>query len=255
MGACVAAVWNSSNTVLRTPTAGRMRTLAKRKTQAKPLTGRKKADAALESPGPSPAADPTLTINALESHLWEVANGFLLPDGHWSDVSNKAAAVGTALQTARCAIEKADDKHLFGEVGDAEWANKEQVTEPLLKDLLEYFSSITPTSCSPTRPAGSQVMVSRVVADIDAIVKPVRLDGWQWSTAGDRDVTQSLRKAHLQSVIRRFKTGHASAPENRPPGGGYWVEESSSSDLRARGFGSVRAVCAGLPVGGGIAAA
>jgi hypothetical protein len=36
-------------------------------------------------------------------------------------------------------------------------------------------------------------MVSRVVADIDAIVKPVRLDGWQWSTAGDRDVTQSLR--------------------------------------------------------------
>jgi len=56
-------------------------------------------------------------------------------------------------------------------------------------------------------------------------------------------------------VIRRFKTGHASAPENRPPGGGYWVEESSSSDLRARGFGSVRAVCAGLPVGGGIAAA
>ena len=41
-------------------------------------------------------------------------------------------------------------------------------------------------------------MVSRVVADIDAIVKPVRLDGWQWSTAGDRDVTQSLRKARLQ---------------------------------------------------------
>ena len=56
-------------------------------------------------------------------------------------------------------------------------------------------------------------------------------------------------------VIQRFKTGHASAPENRPPGGGYWVEESSSSDLRARGFGSVRAVCAGFPVSGGIAAA
>ena len=33
------------------------------------------------------------------------------------------------------------------------------------------------------------------------------------------------------------------------------MEESSSSDLRARGFGSVRAVCAGLPVSGGIAAA
>ena len=28
-------------------------------------------------------------------------------------------------------------------------------------------------------------------------------------------------------VIRRFKTGHSSALENRPPCGGYWVEESS----------------------------
>ncbi|MEI8320333.1 MAG: hypothetical protein WCH79_20570, partial [Planctomycetia bacterium] len=56
-------------------------------------------------------------------------------------------------------------------------------------------------------------------------------------------------------VIRRFKTGHASALENRPPGGGYRAEESSSSDLRAKGFGSVRRVCAGLPVSGGIAAA
>jgi hypothetical protein len=28
-------------------------------------------------------------------------------------------------------------------------------------------------------------------------------------------------------VIRRFKTGHASALENRPPCGGCWVEESS----------------------------
>jgi hypothetical protein len=30
---------------------------------------------------------------------------------------------------------------------------------------------------------------------------------------------------------RRFKTGHASAIEKRPLDGGYWVEESSSSDL------------------------
>ena len=41
-------------------------------------------------------------------------------------------------------------------------------------------------------------MVSRVVADIDAIAKPIRLHGWQWSTAGDRDVTEPLRKTHLQ---------------------------------------------------------
>jgi type I restriction enzyme R subunit len=42
------------------------------------------------------------------------------------------------------------------------------------------------------------IIVSRVVADIDAIVKPVRFDGWQRSTAGERDVKQALRKALLQ---------------------------------------------------------
>jgi hypothetical protein len=31
----------------------------------------------------------------------------------------------------------------------------------------------------------------------------------------------------VRIVIRRFKTGHSSALENRPPCGGYWVEESS----------------------------
>ena len=71
------------------------------------------------------------------------------------------------------------------------------------------------------------------------------------------DLLEELARGAIYrgGVIRRFKTGHASALENRPPGGGYWVEESSSSDLRARGFDSVRPVCAGLPVSGGIAAA
>ena len=32
----------------------------------------------------------------------------------------------------------------------------------------------------------------------DAIVKPVRFEGWQRSTAGERDVKQALRKALLQ---------------------------------------------------------
>jgi hypothetical protein len=40
-------------------------------------------------------------------------------------------------------------------------------------------------------------------------------------------------------VIRRFKTGHSSALENRPPCGRYWVEESSSSALLARVLAAV----------------
>jgi type I restriction enzyme R subunit len=39
------------------------------------------------------------------------------------------------------------------------------------------------------------IIVARVVADIDAIVKPVRFDGWQRSSAGERDVKKALRLA------------------------------------------------------------
>jgi uncharacterized DUF497 family protein len=40
-------------------------------------------------------------------------------------------------------------------------------------------------------------------------------------------------------VIRRFKTSHSSALQNQPPCGGYWTEESSCSDLLARGHDQV----------------
>ena len=145
----------------------------------------------------------SLTLNALESHLWEAANilrgsplgrtdwmsyilpllffkricdvwdeettaarelygdsefedfpeahRFQVPDGcHWSDVRSKAANVGTALQTALRGIEKANDKHLYGVFGDAQWTNKEQLPDPLLKDLLEHFSSITLSNATVT---------------------------------------------------------------------------------------------------------
>jgi type I restriction enzyme M protein len=52
--------------------------VAKRKTQAKPRTGRKKADAAPDAANlpraAGAAAGTALTLNALESHLWEAAN-------------------------------------------------------------------------------------------------------------------------------------------------------------------------------------
>ena len=38
------------------------------------------------------------------------------------------------------------------------------------------------------------VIVGRIVNDIDSIVKAVRFDGWQHTSAGERDVKQALRK-------------------------------------------------------------
>ena len=50
--------------------------------------------------------------------------------------------MGTALQNAMHGIEKANQKHLYGVFGDAQWTNKERLPDPLLKDLIEHFSAL-----------------------------------------------------------------------------------------------------------------
>ncbi|MEV4814914.1 type I restriction endonuclease subunit R [Micromonospora tulbaghiae] len=52
--------------------------------------------------------------------------------------------------------------------------------------LTELFESI--------RNDETPVMVERVVAEIDEVVRAVRFDGWQSTTAGDREVQQALRR-------------------------------------------------------------
>jgi type I restriction enzyme R subunit len=44
----------------------------------------------------------------------------------------------------------------------------------------------------------THVIVERIVADIDSIVKQVRFDGWQTTTQGERTVQQALRRALLK---------------------------------------------------------
>ena len=44
----------------------------------------------------------------------------------------------------------------------------------------------------------THVIVERIVADIDSIVKQVRFDGWQATAQGEREVKQALRRALLK---------------------------------------------------------
>ncbi len=46
-------------------------------------------------------------------------------------------------------------------------------------------------------------VVARIVDDIDAIVRVVRFPGWQTTTAGEREVQQSLRKSLLKYKLHR----------------------------------------------------
>jgi len=72
-----------------------------------------------------------------ESHRFQIPE-----DCHWSDVRTKASNVGTALQRAMRNIEKANPETLYGVFGDAQWSNKERLSDALLKDLIEHFSKL-----------------------------------------------------------------------------------------------------------------
>jgi type I restriction enzyme M protein len=140
-------------------------------------------------------ATPQITLNQLESHLWEAANilrgpvdaadfktyvfpllffkrisdvhdeerrsalkvyegdeeaaqfpenyRFQVPQGcHWRDVREVATNVGQALYTALRGIEQANPQTLYGIFGDAQWTNKERLSDALLRDLMEHFSRL-----------------------------------------------------------------------------------------------------------------
>lgn len=68
---------------------------------------------------------------------------FQIPEGcHWQQVRETPANVGTALQNAMRGIEVANQKHLYGVFGDAQWTNKDRLPDALLKNLVEHFSAL-----------------------------------------------------------------------------------------------------------------
>jgi len=82
---------------------------------------------------------------------------FQVPDGyHWRDVRETPANVGTALVNAMRGIEAANQKHLYGVFGDAQWTNKDRLPDDLLKDLVEHFSAL---------PLGNKVAASDIIGD------------------------------------------------------------------------------------------
>jgi type I restriction enzyme M protein len=61
---------------------------------------------------------------------------------HWTDVRAVNKNVGQALQRAMREIEKANPNTLYGIFGDAQWTNKDRLSDELLKDLIEHFSQL-----------------------------------------------------------------------------------------------------------------
>jgi type I restriction enzyme M protein len=69
---------------------------------------------------------------------------FQIPEGaHWGDVRAITSDVGGALQQAMRGVEAANQVRLYGVFGDAQWTNKERLTDRTLNDLIEHFSTLT----------------------------------------------------------------------------------------------------------------
>jgi len=67
---------------------------------------------------------------------------FIIPDNaHWKDVRNNTKNMGQAIQYAFRAIETANPDRLYGIFGDVNWTNKERLSDELLINLIEHFST------------------------------------------------------------------------------------------------------------------
>lgn len=66
---------------------------------------------------------------------------FVLPEGcHWNSVRETTTNVGLAIEQALRGIEQANQEFLYGIFGDAQWSNKNKLSDRLLTDLIEHFS-------------------------------------------------------------------------------------------------------------------
>lgn len=90
-------------------------------------------------------------------------------------------------------------KHLLELAKDVVQAERELVPEDEVDRgraaLTELFESV--------KNKETPIVVERVVDDIDAIVRVVRFDGWQHTSAGEREVQRALRRTLLKYKLHR----------------------------------------------------
>jgi len=73
--------------------------------------------------------------NLPEFHRFEIPEGC-----HWKDVRETTTNVGLAIEKSLRGIEQANQEFLYGIFGDAQWSNKNKLSDKLLIDLVEHFS-------------------------------------------------------------------------------------------------------------------
>lgn len=73
-----------------------------------------------------------------ENHRFQIPHG-----AHWKDVRQVSSKVGMSLQKSMQEVERANPKSLSGIFGDASWTNTDRLSDEILINLIEHFSSHT----------------------------------------------------------------------------------------------------------------
>jgi type I restriction enzyme R subunit len=109
-------------------------------------------------------------------------------------------------------LEKIKDKHEQGLIDSKEFLK--QLLE-LARDVVEAEKKVDPVEEQDKAKAAltelfqqvktdeTPVIVERIVADIDEIVRMVRFPGWQQTSAGEREVQKALRKTLLKYHLHK----------------------------------------------------
>src|ERR1700686_2738592 len=71
-----------------------------------------------------------------ENHRFQLTSGT-----HWKDARAVATDLGQNLQATFRAVEQANPDKLTGVFGDAQWTNKQRLSDDTLRNLIEHFSS------------------------------------------------------------------------------------------------------------------
>jgi type I restriction enzyme, R subunit len=109
-------------------------------------------------------------------------------------------------------LEQLREKHLQGQLSSIEFLKS---LLELARDVVEAEREIVPEEeidrgraaltelFQSVKNDETPIVVERVVDDIDDIVRVVRFDGWQQTTAGEREVQRALRRALLKYKLHR----------------------------------------------------
>ncbi len=104
-------------------------------------------------------------------------------------------------------LEKIREKHEQGLINSLEFL---KLILEIAKDTVEAEKQVDPVEeldravaaltelFNEVKNKNTHVIVERIVADIDSIVKQVRFDGWQNTAQGEREVKQALRRSLLK---------------------------------------------------------